>query len=255
MPSRMVRDWTDSERVNVLDANGERMFIRLIMKADDFGRYHADPRLIKSFCFPLTPNVRDTDISRWLAACQKAGLVRCYSCRKGRKYLEIIDFKQRLRLMKSKYPAPSDGAPDGQPSDKCPTLDGQLPGLSPPEVEEETEQKGIEASPLVSPPAIAHEIAGYWNSKEGFRKVAHLNSQRIRKITARMKDPFFAANWRVAIDRAAKSKFCTGGGNRGWRAKLEWFLRPSKVAEIMEGTFDDDNPNPPGAETEHDDKF
>ena len=58
MPSRILRDWTDSLRFDGLSAEAERLFTRLIMKADDYGRFHADPRLLRAGCFPLSENLR-----------------------------------------------------------------------------------------------------------------------------------------------------------------------------------------------------
>ena len=79
MPSRVIRDgWVESERIDHLDVHGERFFLRLCLRADDYGRYHAHPALLKSNLFPLKEDVRSTDIPRWLAACEKAGLLRCY---------------------------------------------------------------------------------------------------------------------------------------------------------------------------------
>ena len=43
MPNRILRDWTDSERVNALTVQGERFFVRLIMKVDDYGRLYGNP--------------------------------------------------------------------------------------------------------------------------------------------------------------------------------------------------------------------
>lgn len=121
MPNRILRDWTDSFTVNSLDAAEERFFVRLIMKADDFGRFHADPRLLKSYLFPLLSDTRETDCSRWLAACEKAGLLRCYVDDRGRNYLEIVNFKQRTRQSESKFPTP-----DKQEKDNSPPNDRQL---------------------------------------------------------------------------------------------------------------------------------
>lgn len=120
MPSRILRDWTDSYRLEKLSAEAERLFVRVIMKADDFGRFHADTRLLKAQCFPLLSALRDTDISRWLAECEKAGLLAVYQA-KGRKYLAVVEFKQRARQEESKFPAP-----DGMASDWLPTFDGQV---------------------------------------------------------------------------------------------------------------------------------
>lgn len=102
----LLRDWTDSMTVDALDAHGERFFTRLLMKVDDYGRTLAEPRLLKSRLFPLKTDIRETDISRWLAACQKAGLLRFYVDGKGRTILEVFKFGQRKRFMKSEFEPP-----------------------------------------------------------------------------------------------------------------------------------------------------
>lgn len=107
----LMRDWTDSLKVNSLDAQSERFFTRLMQKSDDHGRHPADLRLLKSRLFPLLNDVRNTDCSRWLAACEKAGLVRCYLVADGRKFCEILSFGQRKKWMKSEHPPP-----EGQPA-------------------------------------------------------------------------------------------------------------------------------------------
>ncbi len=111
MPSRVIRDgWLESVPVSLLKAEEERFFLRLCLRADDHGRYHANPTLLRSNLFPLREDVRSTDIPRWLAACEKAGLLRCYEVT-GTGYLEIAKFGQRMRSPKSKYPPPTDGDP------------------------------------------------------------------------------------------------------------------------------------------------
>ena len=37
---------------------------------------------------------------------------------------------------------------------------------------------------------------------------------------------------------AAASPFCLGAGSRGWKADIDWFLRPDTVTRIMEGKYD-----------------
>lgn len=103
MPNRILRDWTDSESVDKLSAEGERLFTRLFMKADDYGSYHANIKLIRSTLFPLKTNIRETDISRWLEELQTAGLIFFYDV-ESKKYLRVINFGQRLRNMKKLFP-------------------------------------------------------------------------------------------------------------------------------------------------------
>ena len=106
MPNRIIREgWLESERINELDASAERFFLRLCLRADDFGRFHANPLLLKSSLFPLRDDTRSTDIPRWIAACEKAGLLRCYEV-EGKKFVEIAKFGQRTRAQVSKFPTP-----------------------------------------------------------------------------------------------------------------------------------------------------
>jgi hypothetical protein len=104
MPNRILRDWTDSEVINKLSVHAERFFTRLIMAADDYGCYHASPILVKARLFPhKTHEMREADISRLLDECQKAGLIALYEVN-GKKYLEINEFNQRLRIKKRQFP-------------------------------------------------------------------------------------------------------------------------------------------------------
>lgn len=107
MPNRIVRDAIlSSERVASLGWPEEVFYRRLMSIVDDFGRYEANPQLLRSRCYPLqTDNVRAADISRWMAACQKAGLILGYEVA-GKRYLEVLNFGQQQRSV-SKYPPPT----------------------------------------------------------------------------------------------------------------------------------------------------
>lgn len=109
MPNRILRDCTDSEKINQLDAYAERFFYRLIMIVDDYGRFYAHPGLLKAKMFPfLLDKIREADISRWKAECLKAGLIALYEIA-GKEYLQIEDFRQRLDKAKEKFPSPISG--------------------------------------------------------------------------------------------------------------------------------------------------
>src|SRR6478609_121833 len=111
MPNRILRDWTDSETIVALTVHAERFFTRLIMKVDDYGRYNANVKFLKSTLFPLRTDVRETDITRWLTECKASGLILTYNIA-SKDYLQIENFKQQLRQKNEKYPAP-------QPLNEC----------------------------------------------------------------------------------------------------------------------------------------
>lgn len=109
MPCRYIREeYLTSERVDLLDVKAERFYFRLFLVVDDFGRFEANEKLLKSKVFPLKEDVRATDISRWLSACEQAGLIRLYTV-SGKRYLSVDRFAQtraNCRSTKSKYPEP-----------------------------------------------------------------------------------------------------------------------------------------------------
>jgi hypothetical protein len=103
MPNRVLRDWTDSYRFDGLSAEAECLFVRLIMKADDYGNFHGDARIVDSICFPLgTKN----HVAKSLAELEARELVAFYH-HAGRSYLTITNFSQRLRHTTRKFPDPS----------------------------------------------------------------------------------------------------------------------------------------------------
>ena len=125
MPNRILRDYTDSVPVNQLDWLGECLFVRLIQKADDYGRFHGNPTLVKSLLFPLKDGLRDSDISARLTACEEAGVIRAYESN-GKPFIEIVNFGQRLKSnTRSKFPAPPWSQSDTFPD--CPGTSGNIP--------------------------------------------------------------------------------------------------------------------------------
>lgn len=106
MPNRIVRESIlSSEAVSSLKWDEEVFYRRLMSVVDDYGRYESNPQLLRSRCYPLqTDHVRVADIARWMAACQKAGLILDYVV-DGKGYLELQKFQQQQRTA-SKFPAP-----------------------------------------------------------------------------------------------------------------------------------------------------
>lgn len=111
MPNRILREGIlSSERVELLNWAEEVFYRRLMSVVDDFGRYYARPALILAACYPLLlKKVSDSDIEKWLSACETAALVRVYPAPDGKRYLQLLDFKQQVRAVESRFPPPPDG--------------------------------------------------------------------------------------------------------------------------------------------------
>ena len=110
MPNRLVREGIlSSHRVCALGWGAEVFYRRLLNVVDDFGRYYAEPVLLRSACYPLQiDKVKDADVQAWLSDAQVAKLLHIYEI-DGKKFLQVIDFRQQIRAQKSKFPAPESG--------------------------------------------------------------------------------------------------------------------------------------------------
>lgn len=113
MPDRVVRaSILSSNKVNRLSWPAEIFYRRLMSIADDFGRHEADISLLRAYLYPKKlDKVSEPDVVKWMSECSEAGLVRQYSV-DGSQYLQIEDFNQRLRAMRSKYPEPPPSSAD-----------------------------------------------------------------------------------------------------------------------------------------------
>ena len=108
MPNRVIRDgFLDSEKINSLNEQEQNFFIRLLLIADDYGRFDARPELIKSKCYPVTDK-RPSIVSTMLTKLSDVGLIVLYTV-DGKNYLEINEYNQRLRQKREKYPKPKIG--------------------------------------------------------------------------------------------------------------------------------------------------
>jgi len=132
MANRVLRDWTQSEFINSISEKSEVFFVRLIMKADDFGCFYGNIKLLKAALYPLR-QITDSDLQKCLSECCKVGLIILYVV-DGKQYVKINNFGQRLRTMRSKFPEPQ---LDTIIDSNSPTIDSN----SPLETETESEKK------------------------------------------------------------------------------------------------------------------
>lgn len=124
MPNRVLRDGIlTSERVASLGWEEEVFYRRIMSVVDDFGRFHANSKLLRAACYPLQlEKVSDADIGKWLRATEKAGLVSVYPAPDGKRYLELSDFRQQVRAKESRYPARAEPMPPNRSADAQQTL-------------------------------------------------------------------------------------------------------------------------------------
>lgn len=99
---------TRSESINKLSYFAEVLFYRLIVVADDFGRFDGRAAVIKGTCFPLK-NVRTSQIEKGLNELASVSMIFTYTV-KAKSFLQIANWSkfQSTRAMKSKWPSPED---------------------------------------------------------------------------------------------------------------------------------------------------
>lgn len=215
MPNRILRDWTDSEKVNNLTADAERFFTRLIMKVDDYGRFPANPKLLRSALFPLLiDKISEKDVSQWTVNCQSidSQLIIVYEV-DGKRYIQINNFRQRLRNQREKYPSPDNGIIiDGQLTVNCQSDDGLKRNETKRNRNEVETQKKTKT--VFLPPSLP-EVIEYFK-ENGFPE-----------ITAKRAFNYYEAGmWH------------DGKGNqvRNWKQKMQsvWFKEENRLVNIVQ---------------------
>lgn len=209
MPTRIIRDGIlTSERVDMLSWQEEVFYRRLQSVVDDHGRFYANPKLILAACFPLrVGKVSDSDIGKWLTACVTAALVRVYPASDGKRYVEILDFGQRIQS-KSKFPEPCGDSP-------CSTVENREPpqgtvnnglvvvgvvdevgGVKP----HEKRRRKPESTPLPDDFGISEAVKAWAAEKHHARLPEHLEAF---KAKARAKG-YVYADWDAAFMEAVR---------------------------------------------------
>ena len=110
MPNRIARDSARSSRkLASVSAEVERLFWRLILVADDFGRFDADPAVVLSTAFPRqSQTIKIKSVASWLQVGARVGLWLLYQY--GDDVIgQMSKWEQRVRANKSKFPPSDDG--------------------------------------------------------------------------------------------------------------------------------------------------
>lgn len=183
-----------SERVNALDAGAEVFYRRLMSKVDDHGLYDARPSILRASLYPLrVDRVREADCTRWIAACEMAGLIALYT-HDGKPYLQMLDTRWTARS-EPKYPIPSDcdSTKPVTTENNCAQLKTPVPVFGVVVVDE------VVSSPAPSGAGYFDEFWKAYPNKAG--KDAARKAFAKRKVTRELLDEMLAA---IAVQRQSK---------------------------------------------------
>lgn len=239
MPTRLLREGIlDSDRVNQLDPPAEVFYRRLMSLVDDYGLYDARPSILRAKLYPLKlDRVREADISRWMAECQKAGLILFYEA-EGKPYLQMLDTDWQTRS-KPKYPLPPDN------NCKQPLAPVYLDGGVDGDVSVVDISAKADSDRQAGSPSCPHEeiIAMYHEILPTCQKVKVWNETRRAHLRQRWREFPTMDEWKELFRRIGKSKFLTGqaqgrNGGKPFVASLDWIVMPQNFAKILEGKYD-----------------
>lgn len=261
--------WSD-EKLGPLTAIDRLTFLGLISMADDAGRLLDNVKIIDAFVFPETSETcRES-----LATLSRLGRIIRGKTSSGQAVIQISNWTKHQKVdkpnNKSCLPAlvDSDESNSNEVSENTdgssiresvanesrerreePTNDSRGPRVTTYDQRPTTNDHGPTtddhrppedaAIAAVSVAATGMEILDAWNGAMG--QNCMLTKKRREALRLRLNDPFFVASWRAAIDKAKASDFCNGGGETGWRADFEWFLKPESVVKLVEGKYDNRN--------------
>lgn len=120
VPNRIIKESIcTSDTLDKLTAEEERLFYRLLVQADDFGRFDGRAAVVLAGCFPLRAHEIGVDqVEAWLQKLVDVDLIRFYWV-DGRRYLYFTTWNkhQQKRAKYSKFPDPPTGACEPQPHD------------------------------------------------------------------------------------------------------------------------------------------
>lgn len=123
MPNRIIKESIcTSENIDQLTPFEETVFIRLMVNADDFGRFDGRAKILSARLFPLK-NITPEEMTDAMQSLVNADLVTVYEV-DGKPFIHLNSWEkhQQTRASKSKYPAPNDNICNQLISDdsKCP---------------------------------------------------------------------------------------------------------------------------------------
>lgn len=204
MPNRVIKESIcTSDKLNELTDFQFRLWVGLLVSADDAGRGDARPAIIRGRVFPLRDRIAVKDVDVGLQALAAGGCVSLYKVG-GKPYYWFPTWAehQRLDRAKPKYPSPDEADPEDESAADC----GELPqiaadcGLNPntnTKEKENTNTKGNNArGSRFTPPDIEAVSAfilenGYSIDAQRFVDYYNANGWRVGKNP--MKD------WQAAV--------------------------------------------------------
>lgn len=85
---------------------------------------------------------------------------------------------------------------------------------------------------------LPQDFRAYWNNKKNLPKIVKLTAKRLTHLNSRFEEKAFSVAWRAIVDGVSSSAFLTGGGDRGWKAGIDWIIHnDTNYIRVLEGAY------------------
>ena len=85
-----------------------------------------------------------------------------------------------------------------------------------------------------------HPLLEIWNSNSGsLPKAKGMSATRRKSADARWQENPSTEYWAEIVTRLARSSFCNGSNDRGWKADFDFLIQPETQNKALEGKYDD----------------
>lgn len=109
MPNRIIKETIrTSDTLSSVSSDAERLFWRLVVSVDDFGRFDARPNVVLGQCLSsFIGTVLIEQVKGWLRELARVQLINIYRTKDGGLYLQLTNWSrhQTIRAKKSKFPS------------------------------------------------------------------------------------------------------------------------------------------------------
>lgn len=263
MPNRTIKESALTSRtLDTLSDGAERLFWRLTVVADDYGRFDAEPSVVLARCFPLRiGRLKISTVNGWIAELVTAGLMDLYQIadRLYGAFKTWAKHQGKPRANHSKYPEPTtetmlstDTGKCQASADRCSQMPANVPVVDfrsssrKNEVERTNTRENARAREEGAAGSPLTPLAALWNQKcPGLPRVLSVTAKWREKERLRLTHRPLE-EWGAIFERINASSFCRGesAGDRKWVATYDWIIANNENGEkVLQGKYDDRAPS------------
>jgi hypothetical protein len=242
-------EFNGSASVNRMSESAQLFMVKLLTECDDYGRIRWLPKKIAGNLYPRRDDVDAARINELVAELEREEIFFRYEV-DGEQYgcfPRWSDHQRIDRPSRSDIPPPLSVPDSCKPratlaSDTEDTREEISVGKGTREQGKRKGNKGEGEDAGASDPSPADptpsDFMQAWNESVPFSPIRTMSEKRKEALRVRRNEPDWQRDWRVALGKIRGSPFLRGESSGGWKADVDWFLKPDSVTKILEGKYD-----------------